>query len=151
MPSRRALALMHSSGIEDRVNHRTQIGGSRSAPSFRRRQKRRDQRPLAIRQVAWITPRHPVYAQHERHHSKASGLSICSTKTEKHKSLISLNFFSVRLLGPGGGTLIRKHRSSRAGTSPRSFTPTLDRPHWRGKSLLWLPPLVQEVLVRLVM
>jgi hypothetical protein len=59
--------------VEDRVSHRTQISGSRSASSFRRRQQRRDQRPLATRQVAWIAhgnasmlcpsgiiPRHPV-------------------------------------------------------------------------------------------
>ena len=40
--------------VEDRIHHRTQIGGSRPASSFRRRQQRRDQLPLATRQVAWI-------------------------------------------------------------------------------------------------
>ncbi len=40
--------------VEDRIRNRTEIGRSRPATSFGCRQQRRDPRPFATRQIAWI-------------------------------------------------------------------------------------------------
>ena len=50
-------------------------------------------RPIRARSNRLDSAGCPAYAQGERYHSMASGPSIFSTKTENHKSLISLNFF----------------------------------------------------------